>query len=118
MIYIGINPREMVPFEEIGSFERQPWKQIFKLEVQWLLRGEFVSCFNQNHHIILRRLKKRLEIDIPLPYVAGRHHLKLGDKVILVIISNIHSIKYEGERYTEEDVRKARISYRLYTIQH
>jgi len=116
MLYIGFNPREITAYEYIRDLEKSPHKALTPEDVRMMLRAPHTSCCAREDKCILDIIRHRFDIDISIPITPFRHSLRRGDRVIIIVVANIRRLEY-WDSYTREDLRKARIFFRLYTIQ-
>lgn len=114
MVYVGLNPRDVTAFEEIRTLTNSPKRQIFTDEVKSLMAGHYHSCCRISHRPVLDIVKRRTGIDVRVENVTYRHFLYKGDKVIIILVKHIRSAT--KEMYTREEIRKARVSFLLYTM--
>lgn len=118
MLYIGLNPAEITAWERLPDFNNYPMREVSPREVAELLRsatGGYRSCCNRNHGPVLELVRRRFGIDIQIPDFSTLYPLRRGDKVIIIVVANIRALEQEV-KYTAQELRKARIFFRLYTI--
>ena len=115
MVYIGLNTREVTAFEFIPELEKTQPKEIKPEEVVELLSSYYHSCFRNEHKPVLDIVKRRFNINIGIPEEPILYPLRKGDKVIIVVVANTRRLGYE-EKYTLEELRKARIFFRQYIV--
>lgn len=115
MLYIGFNPIEITAWDFVQDLERCGSQQISAQEAVRLLSLGYVSFCNRNHKPVLDIVKRRYGIDVEIPMTPFLRKLRKGDKVIIIVVANIRHLEQE-ERYTEEELRKSRIFFRLYRV--
>jgi hypothetical protein len=117
MVYIGFNLREITAFNSIYDLADCPLRQLSPEEVKELLKKEYVSCCNITHKPVLNIIKRRFQIELVAHSETFLHRLHKGDKVIIIIVTGVRRLG-EYERYTVEELRKARIFFRQYRVNY
>lgn len=117
MLYIGLNPAEITAWEFLPEFNNYRMEQASPAKVAELLgsAGGYHSCCSRNHGPVLDLVKRRYGIDVEIPCFSCLYPLRKGDRVIIVVVANARGLEQEV-RYTREELRKARIFFRLYTV--
>jgi len=115
MLYVGFNPREITAFEFIGDFRKWPFGVINSDKVKQLLGSEHVSCCTEEQGPVLDIVERRFGVYVKIPPTPNRHRLKKGDRVLIIVVANIRKLS-AYERYTLQEITKARIFFRLYRV--
>ncbi|MEK7217518.1 MAG: hypothetical protein AAB374_02420 [Patescibacteria group bacterium] len=115
MLYVGFNPREITAYDFIGDFKKWPFGVIDKEKVKELLGARYVSCCTKEQGPILDIIERRLGIHIDIPFTPDRHRLKKNDRVLIIVVANLRKLS-AYERYTLQEMTKARIFFRIYRV--
>jgi hypothetical protein len=99
-------------FPENGNIHMEP---LAPSEVQNILATEsVVSALNPSHATTIDVIRRRFEIDLPIPERAPKVLLGYGDSVV-ILQAQLPRLS-EGEVHTDETVFKAPISFRRWTV--
>lgn len=82
--------------------------------VRDLLASGVVSALNPSHTSTIDAIKRRYDLDLPIPEKAPKVLLASGDSV-LIIQAQLPRLN-EGEVHSNEAVQNAPISFRLWTV--
>ncbi|MBP9822170.1 MAG: hypothetical protein KBC81_01845 [Candidatus Pacebacteria bacterium] len=115
MVYVSLDPREVTDFNSIRRITDEVFVRIYPEKVKELLKDGYKSCCKSEYGKVLAIVKRRFEIDISIPQTASKHVLRTGDQVVIIVLEKIRKLGYE-EMYTDEELRKSRVIFRLYTI--
>lgn len=117
MLYVGMNPREIVTDSQVTTLILSRPKQLSAEEAEELIRldPDFQSCFELHHQPILDIVKRRLGLEFRVPALPGRYEVRKGDKFIIIKVANIRQL-IEGEVHDHVELRKARHFLILYTV--
>jgi hypothetical protein len=77
--------------------------------------GTLASACNPDHQGTLDALKRKFGIEVPIPEIAPQIQLHSGDRLLVLGARFLRRLK-EGERYTDEEVRKAEFRFQLVTM--
>lgn len=82
--------------------------------VRDLLASGVVSALNPSHTSTIDAIKRRYDLNLPLPEKAPKVLLSSGDRV-LIIQAQLPRLN-EGDVHSDEIVQNAPISFRLWTV--
>lgn len=99
-------------FPQDGTIEMQP---LTPQEVNTILALEPVeSALNPSHATTIDAIRRKFNIDLPIPAKAPKVFLNPGDSVI-ILQAQLPRLA-EGETHSEETINNAAISFRRWTV--
>ncbi len=83
-------------------------------DVRSILESDIVSTLNPSHVSTIEAIRRKFDINLPIPEKAPKVLLGNGDSV-LIIQAQLPRLA-EGEVHSDETVANAPISFRLWTV--
>jgi len=83
-------------------------------EVQRILGGDVVSALNPSHASTIDVIRRKFDLDLPIPERAPKVSLQSGDALI-VLQAQLPRLA-EGEVHSQETVKNAQIKFSLWEV--
>ena len=100
-------------FPENGSIRMEP---LTSDDIQDILASENIaSALNPSHATTIDAIRRRFDIDLPIPERASKVLLGYGDSVV-ILQAQLPRLA-EGEVHSDETVQSAPISFRRWTVE-
>lgn len=90
-------------------------REMLKIEEVKEVEKELISCLNPSHKATIDAMKEKYGINVPIPEVAPKVSLMIGDSLIVMGVRGLPRLTDRHE-YTSDEISAATFEFVKYTL--